>query len=199
VVNLCVQQGLVSGHTQVLDSAYLKANASMSRLQPKRAVADGRRGAAGYGRHHAPTGFTRAFAATSGLQATSWQAAPTKPGQLYSNFTHYSPADPEARIAYKTGKPRQLSYRASVRVDTARSVTTHIQADLADGHDSRHLLPLVDAVRQRLQQVGLVVHQIVADASYSSGENYAQLDNWRLLAFIPPHGKYQAQRPDFTY
>jgi transposase len=36
VVGLCVQQGLVSGHTQVIDSAYLKANASRSRLQPNR-------------------------------------------------------------------------------------------------------------------------------------------------------------------
>jgi len=38
VVDLCVQQGVVSGHTQVLDSAYIKANASMSGLQPKRAL-----------------------------------------------------------------------------------------------------------------------------------------------------------------
>jgi transposase len=36
VVGLCVQQGLVSGHTQVIDSAYIKANASRSRLQPNR-------------------------------------------------------------------------------------------------------------------------------------------------------------------
>jgi hypothetical protein len=38
VVGLCVQQGLVSGHTQVIDSAYIKANAAMSRLQPKRSL-----------------------------------------------------------------------------------------------------------------------------------------------------------------
>jgi transposase len=36
VVGLCVRHGLVSGHPQVLDSAYIKANAFMSRLQPKR-------------------------------------------------------------------------------------------------------------------------------------------------------------------
>jgi hypothetical protein len=78
-------------------------------------------------------------------------------------------------------------------------VITHIQADLADGRDSRYLLPLVDLTRQRLQQFGLVLHHIVADAGYSSGENYAQLESWRLLAFIPPHGKYKEQRPGFTY
>ncbi|UOQ69419.1 transposase [Hymenobacter volaticus] len=36
IVGLCIQQGLVSGHTQAVDSAYIKANASMSRLQSKR-------------------------------------------------------------------------------------------------------------------------------------------------------------------
>lgn len=35
VVGLCVEQGLISGHTQVVDSAYRKANASMSRLKPR--------------------------------------------------------------------------------------------------------------------------------------------------------------------
>ena len=38
IVGLCVQQGLVSGHTQVIDYAHLKVNASMSSLQPKRAL-----------------------------------------------------------------------------------------------------------------------------------------------------------------
>jgi transposase len=199
VVGLCVQQGLVSGHTQVVDSAYIKANASMSGLKPKRALWLAEETAP------AAASTTRLLASAARLQqlrrlqATIWQAAPTKPGQLFSNFTHYSPADPEARIAYKTGKPRQLAYRASVSVDTARHVITHIHADLADERDSRYLLPLVSTTQQRLQQFGLVLHQVVADAGYSSGENYAQLESWRLLAFIPPHGKYKAQRPGFTY
>jgi transposase len=200
VVGLCVQQGLVSGHTQVVDSAYIKANASMSGLKPKQALwlAEG-------ALPPATAGTTRLLASAARLQqlrrlqTTILQAAPTKPGRLFSNFTHYSPADPEARIAYKTGKPRQLAYRASVSVDAAQHVITHIYADLADERDSRYLLPLVDATQQRLQRFGLVVHQVVADAGYSSGENYAQLKSWHLLGFIPPHGKYKAQRPGFTY
>jgi hypothetical protein len=76
-----------------------------------------------------------------------------------------------------------------VSVDAARHVITHIHADLADERDSRYLLALVSTTQQRLQRFGLVLHQVVADAGYSSGENYAQLESWRLLAFIPPHGK----------
>jgi transposase len=190
VVGLCVHQGLLSGQTQVVDSAYIKANASMSRLQPKRALWLAESAPAS-----AEVSTTRLLASAARLQqlrrlqATILQAAPTKPGLRFSNFTHYSPADPEARIAYKIGKPRQLAYRASVSVDAAHHVITHIQADFADGRDSRYLLPLVAATQQRLQQFGLLLHQVVADAGYSSGENYAQLESWRLLAFIPPHGK----------
>jgi hypothetical protein len=133
------------------------------------------------------------------MQAILERQKTRKTGRLLSNHTHYSPADPEARIAYKRGKPRQLTYRASVSVDAARHVITHIHADSADGRDSLYLLPLVDATQQRLQRWGLLLHQVVADAGYSSGENYAQLERRGLLGFIPPHGKYKAQRPGFTY
>ena len=40
---------------------------------------------------------------------------------------------------------------------------------------------------------------IVADAGYSSGENYELLETRGLNGFIPPHGKYKDERSDFTY
>jgi len=198
VVGLCVQQGLVSGHTQVIDSAYVKANASMSRLRPKLALwhAD-----APIEPESAPrlSGSAAHLQQVQRMQALLERQKTRKTGRLLSNHTHYSPADPEARIAYKRGKPRQLTYRASVSVDAARHVITHIHADSADGRDSRYLLPLVDATQQRLRHWGLLLHQVVADAGYSSGENYAQLESRGLLGFIPPHGKYKTQRSGFTY
>lgn len=102
VVGLCVAQGLVSGHTQVIDSAYLKANASMSRLQPKFA-----RGSAQPVPAAEQISSPRLTASAARLQQVQRvhtvirQAAPRKKGLLLSNLTHYSPADPEARIAYK--------------------------------------------------------------------------------------------------
>jgi len=198
VVGLCVQQGLVSGHTQVLDSAYVKANASMSGLKPKSALW---RADAPVASASAPrlTGSATHLQQVQRMHALQLRQTTPKTGRLLSNHTHYSPADPEARIAYKRGKPRQLTYRASVSVDAARHVITHIHADLADGRDSLYLLPLVDATQQRLRRWGLLLQQVVADAGYSSGENYAQLESRGLLGFIPPHGKYKAQRPGFTY
>ena len=123
------------------------------------------------------------------------KAAPNKSGQLVSNLTHYSPTDPDARVAFKTGKPRQLAYMASVRVDAAHHVITHIQAGSADRRDSRNLLPIVDTTQERLKRYGVITSNVVADAGYSSGENYEQLEDRGLTGFIPPHGKYKDERP----
>ncbi|WP_400190376.1 hypothetical protein [Hymenobacter sp. B81] len=76
---------------------------------------------------------------------------------------------------------------------------THIQADLADWRDSRYLLGIVDATRHRLLGWRLVLQNVVADAGYGSGENYAQLEPRGLTGYIPSHGKYQAERAGFTY
>jgi hypothetical protein len=191
VVGLCVQQGLVSGHTQVVDSAYVKANASMSGLEPKIALwrADAPAEPASAPRL---TGSPAHLKQVQRMHVLQTRQTTRQTGRLLSNHTHYSPADPEARIAYKRGKPRQLTYRANVSVDTTRHVITHIYADLDHGRDSLYLLPLVDATQQRLRRWGLLLHQVVADAGYSSGENYAQLERRGLLGFIPPHGKHKA-------
>ncbi|WP_245326386.1 IS1182 family transposase [Hymenobacter wooponensis] len=198
VVGLCIQQGLVSGHTQVMDSAYIKANASMSRLQPKRS---GEASVPTPGNSQAPlvTASADRVKHIQRFHAAIRKAAPNKAGHLVSNLTHYSPADPEARVAFKPGKPRMLAYTASVSVDATRHVITHIHADLADWRDSRYLLAIVDATQQRLHQFGQVMTTVVADAGYSSGENYEHLEKRNLTGFIPAHGKYKAEHPGFTY
>lgn len=102
-------------------------------------------------------------------------------------------------MAFKTGKPRILAYLASVGVDAARHVITHIHADLADWRDSRYLLAVVEATQQRLQTFGLHLSSVVADAGYCSGENYEQLEARGLTGYIPAHGMYKAERTGFTY
>jgi hypothetical protein len=200
VVGLCVHQGLVSGHTQVIDSAYIRANTSMSRLQPKR-LADAPAATTTLGPATVPaiTASTDRLLHLQRFQAAIRKTGPTKPGQLVSNLTHYSPADPEARIAFKTGKPRILAHLASVGVDVARQVITHIHADLADWRDSRYLLAIVTATRQCLQIFGLGLSKVVADAGYSPGENYEHLEAYGITGYIPAHSMYKAERTGFTY
>ena len=43
VLTMCIDSGMVSGHTQAIDSAYIKANASLDSLevkQPNQSVED---------------------------------------------------------------------------------------------------------------------------------------------------------------
>jgi hypothetical protein len=54
-------------------------------------------------------------------------------------------------------------------VDTAQHVITHIQADLADEKDSRHLLTLVDQAASRLRTLGLSLQCVLADAGRGAG------------------------------
>ena len=190
----------MSGHTQVIDSAYIKANASISRLKPKPAIWSSESTSA-LGKPIAP----RLTASADRLQhihrihGNMLKAAPNKSGQLLSNLTHYSPTDPDARIAFKTGKPRQLSYMASVSVDAAQHVITHIDAGSADRRYSRNLLPIVDTTHERLKRFGVAMNNVVADAGYSLGENYEQLEDRGLTGYIPPHGKYKEERSGFRY
>jgi transposase len=201
IVGLCIHKGLVSGHTQVIDSAYIKANASMSRLKPKPTIWPSEAHPTTLGKPRSP----RLTASVDRLQhihrfhKNIQKAAPNKAGQLLSNLTHYCPTDPDARIAFKTGKPRQLAYMTSVSVDAAQHVITHIQANSADRRDSRNLLPIVDTTQDRLKRFGLVMNNVVADAGYSSGENYEQLEIRGLTGFVSPHGKYKDKRPGFNY
>ncbi|WP_324680462.1 transposase [Hymenobacter sp. GOD-10R] len=196
---MCIQQGLVSGQTQAVDSAYIKANASMSRLQRKRAKASTEPPTDAASNIPRITASVDRLAHIQRFQAAIRKAKPTKGGRLVSNLTHYSPADPEARICFKTGKMRQLAYTASVSVDAAQHVITHIHADLADWRDSRYLLAIVDATQQRLNGFALAMTTVVADAGYSSGENYEQLEQRGLTGYIPAHGKYKAEHAGFTY
>ena len=46
---------------------------------------------------------------------------------------------PDARLAVKPGKPRNLVYNSNLSVDTANHVITNIQADHSDKKDSRYL------------------------------------------------------------
>ncbi len=92
-----------------------------------------------------------------------------KKARLLSNKTHYTPRDPDARISVKPGKARKLNYHCSMAVDTAEGVISHIQADLADGRDSRYLTDIGQKVQERLGKNELIMTDILADAGYSNG------------------------------
>jgi hypothetical protein len=119
--------------------------------------------------------------------------------RLLSNKTHYSPADPDARISVKPGKARALNYLCSMAVDEGHGVISHIQADFADQRDSTLLPSIVAPLQQRLLAQELPVREVAADTNYSNGVNYALLEAQSITPWIPVFGRYKPEIEGFTY
>ncbi|WP_233268580.1 transposase [Cellulophaga sp. L1A9] len=88
---------------------------------------------------------------------------------------------------------------SQLSVDTASHVITDIRAYHADGKDNQQLPDIVERLHKRLWQQGLFWENCVADTGYSSGENYAYLEQKGLRSFIPPHGTYKGGPDGFIY
>ncbi|MGB5404557.1 MAG: IS1182 family transposase [Robiginitalea sp.] len=226
VFALCVESGMVSGHTQVVDSAPVKANASMDSLElkvPEEDLEDHLRKVRALSARDKETPIRKAkgdkseegqrqiSANEKELQALKsrnkkWSkdqdqrpGAGNKNSKYTSNKTHYSPTDPDARISVKPGKARKLNYTSQLTVDASNHVITDIGAYLADGKDNQHLPEVVRSVGRRLWKHGLLWENLLADTGYSSGENYALLEHKGITSYIPPHGTYKGGPKGFTY
>ncbi|MGI4872706.1 MAG: IS1182 family transposase [Janthinobacterium lividum] len=205
----CVHVGLVAGDTQVVDSAPVKAAASLDSLREKQATVAPSLTVAGELLTPAPAAAVCSAPAhqlrREAARRAKRQAAPGGLGarhpkaQLLSNKTHYSPTDPEARISVKPGKARALNYRCSVAVDTARGLISHIQADFADRRDSAQVPELVPRLQARLVANELTLRDFVADTGYSNGFNYAFLEQRGITPWIPVFGHYQPAAEGFAY
>lgn len=223
VFEMCVSKGMVSGHSQAIDSAPVKANASMDSLELKVPVEE----LEGYLRKvrymstadRAPKAKVNKASITQQTITASdrelkelksrnkkWsQDQDERPGaknehaKYTSNKTHYSPTDPDARISVKPGKARKLNYQSQLAVDTAHHVISYIGADFADLKDNQSLPAIVRKLKPRLLSHGLIWHNLLADTAYSSGENYALLERENIQSYIPPHGTYKGGPNGFTY
>jgi len=221
VLQMCVDKGMVSGHTQCIDSAPVKANASMDSLELKvpaesldehirkvRYMSTPDRKAK---QDKAPEEQKQISASDRQLKEiksrnNKWDkdqdqrpGAQHKKAKYTSNHTHYSPTDPDARISVKPGKARKLNYLSQMAVDTGHHVITHIHADFASKKDNQCLQAMTIRIDKRLKNLGLAWENFVADTGYSSGENYAFLEKLGITSFIPPHGTYKGGPEGFTY
>jgi len=160
VLELCIDKGMVSGHTQVIDSAPVKANASMDSLELK--VPEEQLGAylskvrvqsyrdrkvinkASKEQQIITANTQELNAITSRNNKLSKEqdqrpGASNKGSKYTSNKMHYSPTDPDARISVKPSKARKLNYLNQLTVDTSHHVITDIAAYHVDKKDNQYL------------------------------------------------------------
>jgi Transposase DDE domain./Transposase domain (DUF772). len=221
VLGMCVDKGMVSGHTQAMDSAPIKANASMDSLElkvPEEELEAYLQKARYQSREDRKPKKNKASRNQQIITADkrelqgiksrnrNWQrnqdqrpGAGNKGAKYTSNKTHYSPTDPDARISVKPGKARKLNYLNNISVDTANHVITDVKAYHADKKDNQYLQDATKRLKHRLKKQGLLFTNLLADAGYSSGENYAFLEKENIISYIPPHGTYKGGPEGFTF
>ena len=221
VLGMCVAGGMVSGHTQAIDSAPVKANASMDSLElkvPPETLVEHLRKVRYMSTADRKAKKNKAGAEQRTITASDrelneiksrnnrWRkdqdgrpGSRNKGAKYTSNHTHYSPTDPDARISVKPGKARNLNYMSQLGVDTAHHVITYIGSHYADKKDSQCLQAVTIKLQQRLRNHGLLWQNLLADTGYSSGENYAFLEARGLNSYIPAHGMYKGGPEGFTY
>lgn len=228
VVKQCIAKGMVAGKRQAMDSVLVKANASMDSLKEKEVIEDAAQytkelkeeegdeqtdndsednnNTVSAQKHKEVQWHhqwkEKAYKGMPGARKQTEEGTGEEDKYLpkyVSNHTHYSTTDPDARVAVKPGKPRQLNYLGQVSVDTASHIITHIQADYADKKDSQCLPSLLTGTIENLKAEGLLVEEVLADASYSSGEALKALEENNITAYIPNFGQYKPYREGFTY
>jgi len=224
VFEKCMQSGMIAGHTQALDGAFLKANASKDSLEIKqvsqsvdeylldniKANTTPRRPA----KHNRADEEQQHMEGDDKEQTRQLKELDTRyqrqekhyedmpgsdHGKYLSNKTHYSPTDPDARIAVKPGKPRELYYNGQIAVDTAHHVITHAESFTADGKDCRDLITIAEQLQTRLKQQGMQIEKLLADGAYSSGENYQYLEQQNITPYIPLLGGALSGSEGFIY
>ena len=215
VLSMCVEKGMVRGKRQAVDSAFIKANASMDSLVEKEVLEDA-------------SAFVDELEENSEFKATSprkklveqhhqWKEKEYKgmPGnnkserkdedgneirpKFLSNHTHYSPTDPDAKISVKPGKARQLNYSGQLAVDDAHHVITAACASTSGSKDSVIFPEIMNQTLENLSLNQMQTEEVLADAGYSSGESLKYCKEKGLNAYIPNFGQYKPEREGFYY
>lgn len=215
ILSLCVEKGMVRGKRQAVDSAFIKANASMDSLLEKEVLED-------------VSAFVNELEENSEYKVTSerkklvnrhhnWKQEaykgmpgntkserkdedgnPIRPKYL-SNHTHYSPTDPDAKISVKPGKARQLNYSGQLAVDDKNHVITGACASTSGSKDSVIFNEIMDQTLANFKENNLQPDEILADAGYSSGDSLSYCQKHGINAFIPNFGQYKPHREGFVF
>ena len=223
VLKLCVNKGMVSGKRQAVDSAFIKANASMDSLvekevlndasafvneleensefracrEPNRTVTSTRKKLVEQHHNWKKEEFKGMPAARKTIQKNE-DGEDIRP-KFLSNHTHYSPTDPDAKISTKPGKPRQLNYAGQLAVDDKHHVITGACASTAGSKDSAIFAEIMDQTIENFKRNEIQIGEVLADAGYSSGTSLQYCEDHNLDAWIPNFGQYKPEREGFIF
>jgi transposase len=175
VIRQCSEAGLVSGRHLSVDGTEVRADASVKSLT--------RRGPCG------PDGQDPLQDSGEGTgepkPAGEWKGH----GQRYTNETHFSPTDPDARL-YRKGNQRgaRLSFLVHDLIDTKSRVILRRKASLATGTAERDTaLEMLDEVLQSRDELGLPQRPeiLTGDAGYGATDLITELMDRGIEPHVP--------------
>lgn len=188
VLKQCIDKGMLTGKRQAIDSVYVKANAAMDSVKD---ILDD------------AAVFTNQLKESDPKddddgRPTPDQHAVSKP-QKRSNANRASTTDPDSKMSVKPGKITRLNYLSQLSVDTSSYIITSIGAFHADKKDCQYLDAILTKIDHNLNEYGLAVEEIIADANYSSSSALESLISRGITGYIPNTGTYKHKREGFTY
>ena len=188
VLKLCINNGMISGKRQAVDSALIPANAAKQSMIERIVLED----ASVFSRELNDN--TEDEPAKPKEPKSGNNKGPKNKDVAPTNQTHFSPSDPDARLTTKPGKPMRLYYRSQMSVDTASHCITYIQAFKGNEADNSSLPVMLPQIAGNMADHGIRVEEILADTGYSSGRAMRALTANGMKGYIPAPGTYKPSR-----
>jgi transposase len=193
VIQQCSEAGLVSGRHLSGDGTQVRADASMQSLEPVLAATEP---SGGEDPPDEPGGSTAEEQPDRSLEVVSGEAKEPQPrggwkghGVKYSNQTHRSTSDPDARLYRKgKGKESKLSYLMHDLVDTkSRVILSRKVSEAHSAAERRVCIEMLDEVLAKQDALGLPKRPevISLDGGYGTGEMAAALLDRGVLPHMP--------------
>lgn len=202
VLGLCVEAGMVAGKRQVVDSALIKANASVDSMQRRVIMED----ASAWCRQVSaenPEEPEESPRDSGGDEEAGERKSVELPEEQIprrrSNKTHRSATDPDARLARKPGKPTDMYYHGQLSVDASLGVIVGAMADYGDSEDHQSLPALLDQMQANLSAYQLRVEELIADSKYNTLKTIDGCQQAGVTAYMANPSGYKRHREGFTY
>lgn len=175
VLRQCTEAGLVGGRRLLVDATHVEADAALKSLRAELSPVDGD------GDGDAVAAVPAETSERPRLELAEPRSGPT-PKRTASNATATSRTDPDSKLRGKPGHRTHLVHRGQVAVDPKARVIMAVEAERATGSEADALATLVG----RARFAGHAVSELGADAGYASQRSYAQLEQLKTTALIPP-------------
>jgi transposase len=193
VLELCAENGLVSGRLLVTDSSHVKANASKAskiKVEIERQTADFFDQLDAY-----------ETAEREHLGMPEIERKPPKPKMIEQTR---SMTDPEAGWMMRPDKPEGFHYLTHQTIDAENGIIVDVNVTPGNAPDNKSYIDQIDQSVHTLEELNIGVETVCADSAYDTAIIHKQIET-RSLAFFTPKknvsdsSKTDYKRNDFTY